>query len=75
MLSAARARANWCGAAPILLLDEVIAHLDVDKRRSLFDLIRHSGIQAWMTGTDAADFKGLEGFSTTLEIDGGTVKM
>ena len=75
MLSAARARMAWCGVAPILLLDEVIAHLDVDKRASLFDLIRHSGIQAWMTGTDAADFKGIEGFSTTLEIDGGTVKM
>ena len=75
MLAAARARAEWCGLAPILLLDEVIAHLDVDKRASLFDLIRHSGIQAWMTGTDAADFKGIEGFSTTLEIDGGTVKM
>ncbi len=75
MLSAARARMAWCKVAPILLLDEVIAHLDVDKRASLFDLIRHSQIQAWMTGTDAADFKGLEGFSTTLEIDGGTVKM
>jgi DNA replication and repair protein RecF len=75
MLCAARARAAWCGVAPILLLDEVIAHLDVDKRASLFDLIRHSQIQAWMTGTDAADFKGLEAFSTTLEIDGGTVRM
>ena len=75
VLAAARARANWCGVAPILLLDEVIAHLDVDKRASLFDLIRQCRIQAWMTGTDAADFKGLEGFSTILEIHGGTVKM
>lgn len=75
ILAAARARMNWCNIPPILLLDEVIAHLDVDKRASLFDLIRSTRIQAWMTGTDAADFKGLEGFSTTLEIDGGTVKM
>lgn len=75
MLAAARARANWCNVAPILLLDEVIAHLDVDKRASLFDLIRQCRIQAWMTGTDAADFKGLEGFSTILEIDGGMVRM
>ncbi len=74
ILSAARARSAWCGVAPILLLDEVIAHLDVDKRRGLFDLIRTTRIQAWMTGTDAADFKGLEGFSTILEIDGGMVK-
>ncbi|MFZ4540789.1 MAG: DNA replication/repair protein RecF [Rickettsiales bacterium] len=75
MLAAARARAAWCNVPPILLLDEVIAHLDVDKRASLFDLIRATRIQAWMTGTDAADFKGLEGFSTILEIDGGTVKI
>ncbi|MES2984922.1 MAG: DNA replication/repair protein RecF [Pseudomonadota bacterium] len=75
VLAAARARASWCGVPPILLLDEVIAHLDVDKRAALFDLIRATQIQAWMTGTDAADFQGLEGFATILEIDGGTVKM
>jgi DNA replication and repair protein RecF len=75
VLAAARARAAWCNIPPILLLDEVIAHLDVDKRASLFDLIRTTRIQAWMTGTDAADFKGLEGFSTILEMDGGMVKM
>lgn len=73
-LAAARARAAWCGMPPILLLDEVIAHLDVDKRARLFDLIRSSGIQAWMTGTDAADFQGLEGFATTLKISGGMVE-
>lgn len=73
ILAAARARMNWCNIPPILLLDEVIAHLDVDKRASLFDLIRITRIQAWMTGTDAADFKGLDGFSTNLEIDSGMV--
>lgn len=75
MLAAARARANWCGLPPILLLDEVIAHLDVDKRRCLFDLIRATAIQAWMTGTDAADFRGMEGFSTQLEVADGSVKI
>ena len=75
ILASARARAAWCGLPPILLLDEVIAHLDVDKRASLFDLIRSSAIQAWMTGTDAADFRGLEGYSTQLEIAGGTVRI
>ena len=75
MLAAARARAEWCGLPPILLLDEVIAHLDVDKRASLFDLIRRTAIQAWMTGTDAADFQGLDGFATQFEITGGSVKM
>jgi DNA replication and repair protein RecF len=75
ILAAARARAAWCGLAPILLLDEVIAHLDVDKRASLFDLIRTLQVQAWMTGTDAADFQGLDGVATVLEIDGGTAKI
>jgi len=75
MLAAARARAAWCGLPPILLLDEVIAHLDVDKRASLFDLMKALQVQAWMTGTDAADFQGLEGSATMLEIDGGTVKI
>ncbi len=75
MLAAARARAAWCGLPPILLLDEVIAHLDVDKRASLFDLMKALQVQAWMTGTDAADFRGLEGSATMLEIDGGTVKI
>ena len=75
ILASARARAQWCGLPPILLLDEVIAHLDVDKRASLFDLIKATQIQAWMTGTDAADFQGLHDVATTLEIAGGTIQI
>lgn len=75
ILAAARARTAWCGIGPILLLDEVVAHLDVDKRGQLFDLIRSSRIQAWMTGTDAADFQGLGPDTTHLEITGGTVRI
>lgn len=75
ILAAARARTAWCGIGPILLLDEVVAHLDVDKRGQLFDLIRGSRIQAWMTGTDAADFQGLGDDFTHLEITGGTVRV
>ncbi len=73
VIAASIARASWCGLPPILLLDEVVAHLDVDKRGALFDLISGAGIQAWMTGTDAAVFKGLEGIATHLEIASGTV--
>lgn len=75
ILAAARARTAWCGIGPILLLDEVVAHLDVDKRGQLFDLIRASRIQAWMTGTDAADFQGLGPDVTHLEITGGAVRV
>lgn len=75
ILAAARARAAWCGLPPILLLDEVVAHLDVDKRGALFDLIRGSRIQAWLTGTDAADFQGLGADATHLKITGGMVQV
>jgi DNA replication and repair protein RecF len=39
------------GAAPILLLDEVAAHLDAARRAALYDEICALGLQAWMTGT------------------------
>ncbi|RUO98377.1 DNA replication/repair protein RecF [Hyphomicrobium sp.] len=47
------------GAAPILLLDEITAHLDVHRRGALFEEILRLGAQAWMTGTDADAFSAL----------------
>jgi DNA replication and repair protein RecF len=47
------------GHAPILLLDEVAAHLDEGRRAALFDLIETLDCQAFMTGTDAAMFESL----------------
>ncbi len=47
------------GMAPILLLDEVAAHLDESRRAGLFDVIDRLGCQAWMTGTDAPMFETL----------------
>jgi DNA replication and repair protein RecF len=47
------------GAAPILLLDEITAHLDAERRAALFDEILHLGAQAWMTGTDKNAFDAL----------------
>ena len=44
------------GAAPILLLDEVVAHLDEARRRALFDAICALQVQAWLTGTDVGLF-------------------
>ena len=40
------------GAPPILLLDEIAAHFDAERRAALFDEILALGAQAWMTGTD-----------------------
>jgi DNA replication and repair protein RecF len=47
------------GRAPLLLLDEVAAHLDATRRQALFEEILALGAQAWMTGTDLSLFDGL----------------
>jgi DNA replication and repair protein RecF len=45
------------GLAPLLLLDEIAAHLDVIRRAALFEEIADLGAQAWMTGTDLSLFE------------------
>ena len=59
ILANARALAADLGAAPILLLDEVAAHLDTQRRAALYDEICALGAQAIMTGTEAALFDSL----------------
>ncbi len=59
VLAHARLLALHRGAAPLLLLDEVVAHLDEVRRRALFDEVQELGAQAWLTGTDAAVFAAL----------------
>ena len=51
ILANARALADEFGAPPLLLLDEVAAHLDATRRAALYDEICALGAQAWMTGT------------------------
>lgn len=59
ILAAARALAADLGAAPILLLDEVAAHLDGARRAALYDEICGLGAQALLTGTEAGLFDSL----------------
>ncbi len=68
ILANARALRNDFGAPPILLLDEVTAHLDVDRRAALFNEIQALGAQAWMTGTDAELFETLGPRAMYIEI-------
>lgn len=56
ILANARALAAREGAPPIVLLDEVAAHLDAARRAALYDEICALGAQAWMTGTEAELF-------------------
>jgi len=59
VLANARAICASFGAPPLLLLDEVAAHLDARRRAALFDELDRLGAQAWMTGTDASLFESL----------------
>lgn len=59
------------GRAPLLLLDEVAAHLDARRRHALFDEILALGAQAWMTGTDVSLFDGLCGRADIFLVNAG----
>jgi DNA replication and repair protein RecF len=59
------------GFAPLLLLDEPAVHLDPDRRAALFDALRQTPAQVFMTGTDAAVFAPLHGASEMLRTTGG----
>jgi DNA replication and repair protein RecF len=59
VLAAARLAMAERGRTPILLLDEVAAHLDGTRRQALYQEIAALGAQAWMTGTDRSLFDGL----------------
>jgi len=61
------------GEPPLLLLDEVTAHLDTSRRAALFEaLVRLDG-QAWLTGTDAALFTPLRCDAQFLSVHDGTL--
>lgn len=61
------------GAAPVLLLDEVAAHLDGVRRAGLFETLRQLGAQSFMTGTDRVLFDGLGKTGDFLHVEGGKV--
>ena len=68
ILSNARALAAEIGAPPLLLLDEVAAHLDKDRQAALYDEICALGAQAWMTGTGPEMFDALGDRAQRLEV-------
>ena len=57
------------GFAPVLLLDEVVAHLDDIKREALLEKIRELRVQAWITSTDAELFDSLRGKAQFLGLE------
>jgi len=73
-LAHARLVGEMNGSAPILLLDEIAAHLDEGRRAALYEMITALGCQAWMTGTDHDLFKALEGEANFFTIEDGGLK-
>ena len=73
ILAQARAVKELIGAAPMLLLDEVAAHLDVHRRRGLFEALTALGVQAWMTGTDTNLFSEAGEASVVYNVEHGTI--
>ncbi len=68
VLANARALAARTGLPPLLLLDEVAAHLDANRRAALFDEICALGTQAWMTGTGSELFGELGARAQVFEV-------
>ncbi len=68
ILANARALSADLGAAPILLLDEVAAHLDPNRRAALYDELCALGAQALMTGTEAELFDSLGPRAQTFHV-------
>ncbi|WP_428677038.1 DNA replication/repair protein RecF [Reyranella sp.] len=58
---------------PLLLLDEIAAHLDAERRLALFDEVVALGVQSWMTGTDAELFAPLAGRAQILRVVDGSI--
>ncbi|MBZ9844408.1 DNA replication/repair protein RecF [Mesorhizobium sp. CA5] len=74
VLSHARLTGEMSGLTPILLLDEIAAHLDAGRRAALFSILEELNCQAFMTGTDAALFSSLAGRALFLTVDHGNVE-
>ena len=66
--------ADMSGSAPVLMLDEVVAHLDPARRTALYAELDALDAQAWMTGADAAVFAEIEAKAEVFEVWPGEVK-
>ena len=73
VLSHARLCGEMSDLTPILLLDEIAAHLDAGRRAALFGILEEMGAQCFMTGTEPVLFSDLQGRAQFLTVDRGHV--
>jgi DNA replication and repair protein RecF len=65
--------AEMTGITPLLLLDEVVAHLDPSRRAALFDELAKLGAQVWMTGADPAAFADVGPSGEIFGVEAGRI--
>ncbi len=75
VLAHARLITAMTGLAPVLLLDEVVAHLDPARRGALHGELAQLESQVWMTGADPALFVEIDGAATTVDVDSGRLHL
>lgn len=63
--------AEMTGIVPLLLLDEVVAHLDPNRRKALFEELAKLGAQVWMTGADPAAFIDIGATGELFDVESG----
>jgi DNA replication and repair protein RecF len=66
--------AERIGRRPLLLLDEIAAHLDPHRRAALFERLGDAGGQVWMTGTEAGLFSGIGAEASWFEVADGVIR-
>ena len=65
--------AEMTGVVPLLLLDEVVAHLDPTRRKALFEELARLGAQVWMTGADPASFGDIGPSGEIFDVENGRI--
>ena len=73
LLAAARLQQTLKGKPPVLLLDELAAHLDETRRHALFEEIESIGAQTWVTGTDEKLFQPLKKKAAFFHVADGKI--
>ena len=73
ILSHGRMMAAERGAPPIMLLDEIAAHLDEDRRYALFERLQNLGGQVWMTGTDPVLFDAIKQKAQFFDVESAQI--
>jgi len=74
-LADARLMKGLTGTAPVMLMDEIAAHLDIARRDALFEALYAMGGQAWLTGTDDHLFDGLGASALKCDVRDGAINL